>query len=174
MHSVANLKRSAGVHRENTSKRINLDERSIQDLDDCLIEFDCNPFSPSEKLRTLLHSGELASADLQNDFSSAYADGEKQFQDYLNKRIFSRIEPFDATIHRNNRNNFLSPVVSTMNVAKPTKSAAMENEAMSKVVSICCQENISLSDIMRYRLTEECLYEWLLGKNSKVENEGVT
>ena len=39
LHSLANLKRSACVHRENTSKRMTLDEKSIQDIDNCLVEF---------------------------------------------------------------------------------------------------------------------------------------
>ena len=155
LHSFANMKKSASVHRENTTKRKNLDEKSTQDIDECLIEFDCDPFSQHETQLRTLHSGQLADPTLQNDFATASADGELQFQDFLKKRCFSRTEPFDSTIHRNDRKKFLTPVVEK--TAKVSKSAAMENEAMCKVVSLCCQENISLSSIMEYRITEECL-----------------
>ncbi|MCH2406096.1 MAG: hypothetical protein MK200_07885 [Nitrosopumilus sp.] len=157
LHKVSNIKPAASKHKENTSKRIKLDEHSIQDLDDCLIEFDCDPFDQSEIRLKTLHSGEFADINLQQDIKTALPDGEAQFHDFLKNRMFSRNVSFDATIHKNNRKNFLSPIVSIKFPSKPAKSAAMENEAMSKVVSLCCKENISLADIMEHRITEECL-----------------
>ena len=116
LHKVSNIKATSNVHKENTKTRIKLDESSIQELDNCLIEFECDPFDQSEiRLRTL-HSGEYASSNLQNDFKNAHADGENLLQTFFKDRIFSRNTRFGKTIHINNRKNFHNPPHTTQNL----------------------------------------------------------
>ena len=47
LHEVAKVKLfNSQVHRENTNTRMMLDESAVQDLESCIVEFDCNPFDP--------------------------------------------------------------------------------------------------------------------------------
>ena len=156
LHKVANLKPSY-VHRENTPRRMKLDELSVQDLDHCFIEFDCDPFSRTDISLKTIHTGKLDDATLQKDFESAKSVGDDLLKAFLDDRIFSRNIDFNATVHKNNRRNFLTPVATSKTSEQSSKSALMENKAMSKLVSLCLEGGFKLIDIMEYRITEECL-----------------
>ena len=70
-HELAGLKSSLSDHRENTVRRLKGDEKAVQDLDQCLTDFECVPFDLSNKaLRTLI-AGQVDSAELQSDFENA-------------------------------------------------------------------------------------------------------
>ena len=44
LHSLADITDSLKDHKENSTKRLLQDERAVQDLDRCIIEFDCDQF----------------------------------------------------------------------------------------------------------------------------------
>ena len=46
-HNNANLKKTSSGHKENSSRRLCLDELAVQDLKSCLSEFEANPFDSS-------------------------------------------------------------------------------------------------------------------------------
>ena len=159
LHKVANLKSSTSEqHRENTRMRLKYDELAVQDLENCIAEFNCNPFDPiNSNLRTL-QSGEVASLQLAEDFKTALHDGEKLFQTFLKDRMFSRNKLFDAVMHKNSRKSFSNPPRDRKTAAiTPSTSVAMENKAMSEVIVLCSEKNVSLVSVMEYRVTEECL-----------------
>ena len=61
-------------------------------------------------------------------------------------------------MHRNSRKSFSNPPSTKDESNLPlSRTATMENEAMAKVVSLCCENNITLKDIMQHRVTKECL-----------------
>ena len=62
LHKAANLKSSnSQFHKENAKRRLKSDELAVQDLESCIVEFDCNPFDPSYPTLRTLQSGEIAS-----------------------------------------------------------------------------------------------------------------
>ena len=74
--------------------------------------------------------------------------------------MFFNEKPFDATIHRNSRCNFRKPsVTKDVSKKKATKADAMENKAMAKIIEFAqeLKTGLNLSEVMAYRLTEECL-----------------
>ena len=78
LHEVAKVKLfNSQVHQENTNTRMMLDESTVQDLESCIVEFDCNPFDPSNTTLRTLQSGAIASVALVQDFEMALKDGDK-------------------------------------------------------------------------------------------------
>ena len=77
--------------------------------------------------------------------------------------MFSNEKPFDATIHRNSRHNFSKPPVQKDKSAqKVTKTDAMENKAMTEIITLAqanlgLEDGLVLSEVMEYRVTEDCL-----------------
>ena len=70
-HELAGLKSFVSGHRENTVRRLKVDKKAVQDLDQCLTEFECDPFDLSNKVLRTLIAGQVASAVLQSDFENA-------------------------------------------------------------------------------------------------------
>ena len=138
--------------------RLKYDELAVQDLENCIAEFNCNQFDPiNSNLRTL-QSGEVASLQLAEDFKTALHDGEKLFQTFLKDRMFSRNKLFDAVMYKNSRKSFSNPPRDRKTAAiTPSTSVEMENKAMSEVIVLCSEKNVSLVSVMEYRVTEECL-----------------
>eukprot|EP00112_Aurelia_sp_Birch-Aquarium-sp1_P018096 Seg4270.2 transcript_id=Seg4270.2/GoldUCD/mRNA.D3Y31 product="hypothetical protein" protein_id=Seg4270.2/GoldUCD/D3Y31 len=158
LHKTANLKTSnSNIHKENTATRLKIDEIAVQDLDKCIVEFECDPFDPSNNTLRTLQSGQVAPPDLQEDLLTAKSDGENLTKRFLQDRIFTRNMEFDSVMHRNSRRNFNSSVSDKHSEPKLSKSAAMENEAMSAVVANCCGKDVSLTTVMENRVTQECL-----------------
>ena len=158
LHKLANLKSfKSKCHKENTNSRLKNDEIAVQDLENCIIEFNCNPFDPANSALKTLQSGETASVDLITDFTTALPDGEKLVKIFLKDRMFSRNTPFDAVMHRNSRKSFSNPPCNKSDAKATSKSIAMENEAMSQIIVLCSENNITLESIMNHRVTEECL-----------------
>ena len=51
---LADMKSYKSGHKENTASRIKLDELGVQNIDACLVDFNCDPFDPENvKLRSL-------------------------------------------------------------------------------------------------------------------------
>ena len=53
------------------------DEKGVQDLANCFVEFECDPFDSAHTVVMTLHSGEVASVKLGEVFATAHTQGEK-------------------------------------------------------------------------------------------------
>ena len=158
LHKAAELKSSKpNLHKENSKSRLKRDELAVQDLENCIVEFNCNPFDPSNATLKTLQSGEVATTDLQMDFATALEDGEKLLQIFFKDRMFSRNKPFDAVQHRNSRKSFSNPPRNKNTSVPMSKSIVIENKDMSQIIVLCANNNISLETIMNFRVTDECL-----------------
>ena len=93
-------------HKENTSTRLRVDELAVQDIHECLNDFDCDPFDPQNEAIRSLQSGEVASMELQDDLLSAFSDGEEKLAKCFKERIFSHTKEWG--IQKSNRKTFLS------------------------------------------------------------------
>ncbi|KAG1659153.1 Zwei Ig domain protein zig-8 [Nymphon striatum] len=160
MHDLANCTTSKQKHSENTATRLKQDEQAVQDIDNCITEFGCDPFNLEKPQLRSLQSGVLASTALVDDFESAHKAGEKLFEKFCNDRMLSDKSSFYSTVHRNSRRNFSNPppVTGQTNMTI-TKTEAMENKAMSSIVALAeaHDEKFNLVDVMDYRVTDECL-----------------
>ena len=155
----ADLKKyNSGIHKENGARRRKGDEQCTQNIQQCLQEFGSDPFDLTNTALRTLHSGQLASEEMVEDFSAYLRDGEMQLNSFFQQRIFSKAYKFDDIVHRNDRKTFINPGTSKKGITKQMKTAAMENKAMTSVVSMCCKDKaIPLMDVMKHRITEECL-----------------
>ena len=123
-------------------------------------EFECDPSDETRPTLRSLQSGMVASDQLVHDFDTAHKDGESLVHSFFKERMFSNVNNFDDTIHRNSRHNFSKPPISKdLFHAKAVKTDAMENKAMAEVISLAqkCEDTFVLSDVMQYRVTDECL-----------------
>ena len=158
LHKFADMKTYESKHKENTPRRIWLDELAVQDLEQYLIDFECDPFDAANTKICTLHSGEYASTEMQRDFLTTYKDGEEVTKSFFKDRAFSVTVSWDHTISKNSRMTFLkSKGTSEKDTTHKLNTVVMEIEAMSRVVSECWWEDIKLEDIMKYRVTNECL-----------------
>ena len=160
LHEEANLKESCACHTENSKFRLCKDENAVQNIVNCLLEFQCNPFDESNTTLTSLQSGQIATDELVHDFETAHADGEILVNTFFTERMFSDNIPFHATMHRNKRSSFSKPPSqSTAAQSMSVKSVAMENKAMASVLALASKmdADLDLIAIMKYRLSDECL-----------------
>lgn len=159
LHVMANLKSFSQSHSENSPSRKKIDEQAVQDLDGCITEFNCDPFDLDNPTLRSLQAGALASDELVADFESAHEDGEKLVKDFFNDRMFSENKSFDAIVHRNSRHTFIRPPTNKGEKSnKATKTDAMENKAMASIITLAqTNDKFTLSQVMEYRVTDECL-----------------
>ena len=61
----------------------------MQDLDNCITEFDCDPFNLSNPTLRSLQSGMIVSDELVADFNTVHSDGESLVQSFFKERMFS-------------------------------------------------------------------------------------
>ena len=158
MHKLADSKKAnKHVHKENQSGRLKADEKGVQELGNCFAEFECDPFDSTHTVVTTLHSGDVASVKLEEDFATAPTLGEKLAGDFFKERIFSRDKEFDATMHRNSRGSFTNqPKLEKNSNLMQNKTVEMENKVTVEVVSIA-EKKVSLEEIMNHRITDEFL-----------------
>ena len=160
LHAIANMEETSRCHAENSTSRLKIDEQAMQDLNNCINEFDCDPFDLTKPTLRSLQSGMIASEELVQDFETAHDDGETLVKNFFDKRMFSAEKSFDATISRNARGNFnRPPAVEIGPKASVSRTAVMENKAMAEVTSLIQNSDvkINLVQIMEHRITEECL-----------------
>ena len=133
--------------------RMKNDEQAVQDLLTCIVEFDADPFDPSNPTLRSLQSGLLATPELVTDFGVALQDGKIEAATILHEWVFTKT----ATIHRNKGRNFASeqicdPSGASMNVA------LMERSRMVALVDLAEGAGmIKLESALEGRVTEECL-----------------
>ena len=70
---------------------------------------------PAKTVVTTLHSREVASIKLEEDFATAHTEGEKLLAIFLKKQTFSRDKELDVAIHRNSRVSFINHPASEKN-----------------------------------------------------------
>ena len=70
---------------------------------------------PAKTVVTTLHSREVASIKLEEDFATAHTVGDKFLAIFLKKQIFSRDKELDVAIHRNSRVSFINHSASEKN-----------------------------------------------------------
>ena len=146
------------THTECAPTRMRKDEQAVQDLILCIDEFDCFSFNPaSPNLRTL-QSAIPASTELVHDFATAKADGKSKLKEFMDERVYSKKKSLHDRIKRNSRLTFAKASSNRTSEASKVKQAEMENKALASVVNLVDVSGlISLTDLMKYRITEECL-----------------
>ena len=155
LHFIADMKPYKSGHKENTASRIKLDELGVQDIDACIVDFNCDPFDPENVQLCSLQSGQLVSKEVEDDLLSANEDGETKVKEFFEKRIFTRI--MEWGIRKCNRKTFLNDNNDKKVSVAKCKTAQMENDAMSRVISEYCGTDVTLVDILENRVSDECL-----------------
>ena len=89
---IADMKSHKSGHKENTASRIKLDELGVQDIDACIVDFNCDPFDPENVQLRSRQSGQLVSKEVEDDLLSAYEDGETKVKEFFEEHIFTRIK----------------------------------------------------------------------------------
>ena len=159
LHTQFNQNPQPQKHYECTPACLCIDEQAAQDLVLCIIEFDYFPFDPaSPNLRTL-QSATPAPPNLIYDFSTAKQDGEFKLKAYLNERVYSKEKSLHACIKRSKRLTFANaPFSKATGENIRLKQGEMESKALASVVNFVDVSGlVSLSEVMKYHLTEECL-----------------
>ena len=134
----------------------------MQDIDACIVDFNCDPFDPENVQLRSLQSGQSVSKEVENDLLSAYEDGETKVKECFEERIFTRIKEWG--ISKCNRKTFLNGNNDKKVSVAKCKTAQMENDAMSRVISMRCQEycgtDVTLIDILENRVTDEFFFKY--------------
>ena len=144
-------------HVECQQARMKKDEQAVHDLHTCMKDFDAEPFDIASPTLRSLQSGLVASPEFVHDVKTALPDGQAQVETLLQERVFNKIRPLTATIHRNKRRNFENEQISAQSGA-PMKVAQMERwglAALEDLVKGSCM--IQLESALERRVTEECL-----------------
>ena len=151
-------KKNVHKHTDSTPHRLRVDEQLIQDLLQCVEEFDCNPFDAASPTLRTLQSAIPASQKLIDDLKTAFIDGETKLQKFLDERIYSRIISFHATVERSGRLTFANDEIKTISNNKAVAAGAMEKKGLSTIIEIVeMNSDLDLCQIMENRITDECL-----------------
>ena len=78
----------------------------VQDIANCLLEWESNPWDRSNISSRSLESGFLASKELVKDFSTAKEEGEQQIIQYFAERIKSSEKSILHIISKNKCHSF--------------------------------------------------------------------
>jgi hypothetical protein len=144
-------------HVECQPARMKKDEQAVQDLLACMTDFEAEPFDISSPILRSLQSGLVASPELVHDLKTALPDGQAQVETFLQERVFAKIKPLTATIHRNKRRNFTGEMVCTPSGAH-MKVAHMERSGLAALVDLAEGSGmIQLESALERRVTQECL-----------------
>ena len=96
-----------GVYKHTESpQRLKEDEQVVQDLLNCISEFECFPFDPAAPTLRTLQSAVPAWGKLIADLKSAYADGEAKLIKFLEERVFTKFKSFFDSVPKNKRLTF--------------------------------------------------------------------
>ena len=86
LHRRASISDAKRAHAANSKSRMKTDEQRMQDIANCLLEWESNPWDKSNISLRSLESGFLASKELVKDFSTAKKEGEQQINEYFAER----------------------------------------------------------------------------------------
>lgn len=144
-------------HVECQPARMKKDEQAVQDLHACMKDFDAEPFDISSPTLRSLQSGLVASPELVHDLQTALPDGQAQAETFLQERVFTKIKPLSATIHRKKRQNFCNVQICAPSGAT-IEVAQMERWGLAALVDLVEGSGmIQLESALERRVTEECL-----------------
>ena len=142
-------------HKENTASIIKLNELGVQDIDAYILNFNCDPFDPENVQSRSLQFGQLASKEVEEDLLSAYENGQTKVKEFFEEHIFTRIKEW--WISKCNRKTFLNDNNDKKVSVAKCKTAQMENDVMSRVISEYCGTDVTFIDILENRVIDECL-----------------
>ena len=158
IHNQVNNKELSRKHNECAPARMRKDEQAVQDLLSCIEEFDCFPFDPASPILRTLQSAIPVPPDVVCNIASAKQDGESKLEEFMEERVYSKEKSINDRIKRNSRMTFAKAPARTSGKCCKVKEGEMENQALASVVNLVDVSGlISLPDIMKYRITEECL-----------------
>ena len=92
LHYIADMKSHKSGHKENKASKIKLYELGVQDIDACIVDFNCDPFDPENVQLRSLQCGQLVSKEVEDDLLSPYEDGETKVKEFFEERYFTRIK----------------------------------------------------------------------------------
>ena len=92
LHYIAEMKSHKSGDKENTASRIKLDELGVQDIDACIVDFNCDPFDPENVQLHSLQSRQLVSKEVEDNLLSANEQGEAKVKEFFEEHIFTRIK----------------------------------------------------------------------------------
>ena len=65
LHCIIDMKSYKSCPKENTASIIKLNELGVQDIDTCIVDFNCDPFGPENVQLRSLQIGQLASKEVE-------------------------------------------------------------------------------------------------------------
>ena len=97
LHCHIGTKKGVYKHTESSPRRLKEDEQVVQDLLNCISEFESFPFDSAAPILRTLQSAIPASDKLTADLKSAYADGEAKLMKFLEEHVFTKVKSiFDS------------------------------------------------------------------------------
>ena len=122
----------------------------------CIHDFDADPFDKSAPALYSLRSGITESPEVLEDLWNALEEREKQSNDILERRVFSKELSLKAKVTKNKRLNLATtPINVTKTYSNPVKT---ERNALSMMIDEAEKNDvISLELVLVKRISEECL-----------------
>ena len=159
LHNQVNRKQLSRKHKECAPARMCMDEQALQDLILCMREFGCFPFDPALPILRPLQSAIPAPPELIRDFQTAREDGELRLETFLEERVYTKERSLHDRVKRNSRLTFANtPISKVTGENLKLKQGEMESRALAAVVNLVDISGLlSLSEVLKYRLAEECL-----------------
>ncbi|KAK1902008.1 U3 small nucleolar RNA-associated protein 10 [Dissostichus eleginoides] len=158
-NALANRKKTKRKHTECGPKRMREDEQCVQDLVECMHEFDTFPFDTASTTLRTLQSAMPASDELVADFNSAHAAGEKKLTHFLEERVFNKNTSLHAPVPLCKRLTFAK----ALSKEKPSdelkaKAAEMERSALKAMINLVeGSQLVNLPELLEHRIVEECV-----------------
>ena len=131
-------------------------EQAVQDLILGMDDFNADPFDEIVPELRSLQSGVIASPEVLEDVRNALEQGEKQSNDILEKRVFSKEFSLKAKITKSKR---LTLAITPINNTKTcSNTVEMERNALATVI-VSAEKNdlIALESVLVKIISEECL-----------------
>ena len=114
-----------------------LDEQCVQNIVDCLDEYESYPFDPDFPVLRTMQSSVPAPPNLVEDFKTAHEDGEQRLATFLDERIFNKEKSIHAPVKQMKRKTFESIVSDEHGSStKKLKVAEMEQKALKSVINL--------------------------------------
>ena len=159
IHHHIGSKKGAYKHTESSPQRLKEDEEVIQNLLNCINEFECFPFDPAAPTLRTLQSAIPASDNLTADLKSAYADGEEKLMKFLEERIYSKVRSLFDPVPKNKQLTFSNEKKETSTTSKnKVTTGVMESAGLAAIINIVEKSGlVDLNEILEYRVTEESL-----------------
>ena len=135
------------------------DEQDVQDLLNCISEFECFPFDSAAPTLRTLQSAIHASDKLIADLKSVYADGEAKLMKFLEEHVFTKVKSIFDSVPKNKYLTFANEkkTTSASSTNKVTTSI-MERVGLAAIIEAVEKRGlVNLSEILQYRITEKSL-----------------